>query len=307
MGDPRHGTASTTGPSRRDRDRWPDRPAGGRTRGAGPARAGGRPVPDRAGDVNGADVGFTGVAASLILILIAVALSLREHLGLGRSILWASTRALAQMLVIGAGLGLVLADGAPIALSWLWVVAMVLIGAVTVASRVKEVPGTLVIALASLGVAQFVSLFVIFAFGILPLEPRTLVPGAGMIMGNAIGATVLAARRTFTEVSEHRDQVEVRLSLGEPATVALRPHLTEALRTSITPQVEQTKIVGIVALPGTMTGLLLAGVDPIDAVLAQTAVMFLILGSVAITCVLVGRGVARRLVTRDHRLVPVDP
>lgn len=257
--------------------------------------------------MNGADVGFTGVAASLILILIAVALSLREHLGLGRSILWASTRALAQMLVIGIGLGLILADGAPIALSWLWVVAMVLIGAVTVASRVKEVPGTLVIALASLGVAQFVSLFVIFAFGILPLEPRTLVPGAGMIMGNAIGATVLAARRTFTEVSEHRDQVEVRLSLGAPAALALRPHLTEALRTSITPQVEQTKIVGIVALPGTMTGLLLAGVDPIDAVLAQTVVMFLILGSVVITCVLVGRGVARRLVTSDHRLVPVDP
>lgn len=257
--------------------------------------------------MNTADVGITGVAASLILILIAVGLSLREHLGLGRSILWASARALAQMLVIGAGLGLVLADGAPIVLSWLWVLAMVVIGAVTVASRVKEVPGTLVIALASLGVAQFVSLFVVFAFGILPLEPRTLVPAAGMIMGNAIGATVLAARRTFTEVSEHRDQVEVRLSLGAPAAEALRPHLTEALRTSITPQVEQTKIVGIIALPGTMTGLLLAGVDPIDAVLAQTVVMFLILGSVVITCVLVGRGVARRLVTSDHRLVTIDP
>jgi putative ABC transport system permease protein len=70
----------------------------------------------------------------------------------------------------------------------------------------------------------------------------------------------------------------------------------------MTPQIEQTKIVGLVALPGTMTGLLLAGVDPVDAVLTQTVVMFLILGSVAVTSVVVGRGVARRLVTSDDRL-----
>jgi putative ABC transport system permease protein len=253
--------------------------------------------------VTGIEVGPAGVAASLALIAVAVLLSWRERLGLGRSIVWASARALAQMLVIGAGLGLVFADEAPIALSWLWVVAMVVIGAATVASRVEEVQGTFWIALASLGVAQAASLVVIFGFGILPLEPRTLVPGAGMIMGNAIASTVLATRRTYREVSEHRDQVEVRLSLGASGDDAVRPHLVESLRTSITPQIEQTKIVGIIALPGTMTGLLLAGTDPLHAVLAQTVVMFLVLGSVAITCVLVARGVARRLVSNDHRLV----
>lgn len=253
--------------------------------------------------MNPADVGLAGVAASLILVAIAVALSLWEHLGLARSILWASTRAMGQMLVIGAGLGLVLAPGVPIAYSWLWVVAMVLIGAATVASRAKEIKGAFTLALLSLGLAQALSLIVIFGFGIFPLEPRTLVPSAGMIMGNAIAATVLAARRTYVEVEEHRDQVEVRLSLGDSGVDAVRPHLIEALRTSVTPQIEQTKIVGIIALPGTMTGLLLAGVDPIDAVLTQTVVMFLILGSVAVTCVLVGRGVARRLVTKEHRLV----
>jgi putative ABC transport system permease protein len=76
------------------------------------------------------------------------------------------------------------------------------------------------------------------------------------------------------------------------------------MRTAVTPQIEQTKIVGLIALPGTMTGLLLAGASPTDAVLTQTVVMFLILGSVAVTAVLVGRGTARHLVTDDHRLVP---
>lgn len=252
--------------------------------------------------MNRVDVGATGVGASLVLVAVAIILSMREHLGLERSILWACARSLAQMLVIGAGLGLVLADGAPLLYSWLWVVAMVVIGATTVASRARAVPGTFTIALVSLGAAEAVSLLVVFGLGIFPLEPRTLVPTAGMIMGNAIGATVLAARRTLTEIREHRDQIDVRLSLGQRGSTAVRPHLSDALRTSVTPQIEQTKIVGLIALPGTMTGLLLAGVDPVQAVLAQTVVMFLILGSVTITAVVVGRGVSRRLVTADHRL-----
>lgn len=253
--------------------------------------------------MNAVNVGPLGVAASMSLIAVAVALSWREHLGLGRSIIWAAFRAIAQMLAIGAALGLVLADDAPLAWSWVWVVAMVTIGAATVASRVPGTPGVFVVTWLALGVAVGVSLAVVFGFGIFPLEARTLVPSAGMLMGNAIGATVLAVRRTSTEVSEHRDEIEVRLALGQTGRDALRPHLAEAMRTSITPQIEQTKIVGLIALPGTMTGLLLAGVEPLDAVLTQTVVMFLILGSVAVTSVIVGRGIANRLVTPDHRLV----
>ncbi len=65
------------------------------------------------------DVGFLGVAASLVLVVAAVALSLAEGLGLGRSIIWAAVRAFAQLLVIGGGLTLVLAGDAGIVWSWL--------------------------------------------------------------------------------------------------------------------------------------------------------------------------------------------
>ena len=83
-------------------------------------------------------IGIEGVAASMILIVIAVAVSMRNHLGLERSIAWASLRALAQMIAIGGALGLVLADGAPQVWSWLWVAAMVIIGSATIASRAKD-------------------------------------------------------------------------------------------------------------------------------------------------------------------------
>lgn len=253
--------------------------------------------------MNPIQVGVAGVAASTTLIVVAIALSWREGLGIGRSIAWAAMRAIVQLLAVGAALGLVFADEAPLLLAWLWVLLMVTVGAVTVASRSRGVPGVLVVTWVALATALTASLVVLFAFGIFPLEARTLVPSAGMLLGNAIAATVLAVRRTVAEVREHRDVIEARLALGQTGRVAVRPHLAEAMRTSITPQVEQTKIVGLIALPGTMTGLLLAGVEPLDAVLTQTVVMFLILGSVAVTSVVVGRGIARRLVSPDHRLI----
>ena len=71
----------------------------------------------------------------------------------------------------------------------------------------------------------------------------------------------------------------------------------------MTQQIETTKAVGLVFLPGAMTGLILAGVEPDDAVRVQAAIMFLILGAVAINVVVIGTGVTRRLFTPDHRLV----
>jgi putative ABC transport system permease protein len=256
--------------------------------------------------MNAVDVNVWGVAASLLLVGAAIALSVWERLGLERSIVRAAVRAIVQLGLIGAGLGLVLSPDAPMALSWAWTVAMVVIGAATVARRASVVPGTFGRALLSLGAAQAVSLGVIFGFGVFPLEARTLVPTAGMLLGNCIGATVLAARRTYDEIREHVDQVEVRLSLGMTGRSAVRPHLATAMTTAITPQIEQTKIVGLIALPGTMTGLLLAGTSARDAVLAQLVVMFAILGSVAVTSVLVGSGVSRTLITRDQRVVVAD-
>ena len=76
-----------------------------------------------------------------------------------------------------------------------------------------------------------------------------------------------------------------------------------ALRTTLIPQIETTKAVGLVVLPGAMTGLILAGVSPLNAVLVQAAVMYLVLGSVATTTTVVALGVQRRLFTRDHRLL----
>ena len=134
------------------------------------------------------------------------------------------------------------------------------------------------------------------------MEARAIVPLGGMMIGNSMGSTVLAARRTADELKDKRSEVEARLALGHSSAQAGKPYVRNAIRTALTPRIESAKAAGLVFLPGAMTGLILAGVDPVDAVLVQAAIMYLILGTAATTSVVIGLGSLRRLFTSDHRL-----
>jgi putative ABC transport system permease protein len=248
-------------------------------------------------------IGWGGLAASLVLVVVAVAFSARRKLGLEATIVWACGRALVQLLLVGYALGAIIEEDAPVALSWIWVVLMVLFAALTVRRRAPEVPGSFELALAAMSASAALSLGTVFGLGIYDVEPRAIVPIAGMMIGNSISGTVAAARRVIAELADHRPEVEARLALGQPWTEASQPYVRAALRTALTAQIESTKAVGLVFLPGAMTGLILAGVDPVDAVLVQAALMFLILGCVATNAAVVGVGLTRRLFTPDHRLV----
>jgi putative ABC transport system permease protein len=251
------------------------------------------------------DVTPLGMAASLILVAAAVALSWWRRLGLERRILWATARAIVQLLLVGVALALVIAPHRSLAWSWLWVVAMTLYAGDVVRRRTPEIPRLMPLAGTAFAAAAVLTLGIVFGFGIFPIEGRTVVPLAGMMVGNAMNGAVLTARRTVEELRDKREEVEVRLALGQPAAAAARPYLAAALRTALIPQIETTKAVGLVFLPGAMTGLILAGVDPVDAVLVQAVVMFMVLGAVATTSAVIGLGLIRRLFTTDHRLQPL--
>ena len=126
-------------------------------------------------------------------------------------------------------------------------------------------------------------LTVVFCFGVLPLQPSTLVPMAGIILGNTLPATSVGATRFVELVRDERGQIEAMLALGFGAHVSIRPQVTKAVRTALTPPIERMRMIGLVLLPGTMTGMLLAGVEPLQAVMTQMVVSFLILGGVTLT------------------------
>ncbi|MGI8632132.1 MAG: ABC transporter permease [Solirubrobacterales bacterium] len=249
------------------------------------------------------DVSALGLAASLLFVALAVALSLRQHLGLASAMAWASARALAQLLLVGLGLALVIDPDQPLLLSWLWIAGMVVFAAVVVRQRAPEVPRLLSLAFTAFALTAAVTIGVLFGLRVFPLEARALVPLGGMVIGNSMNASVVAVRRVVEELRDKRPEVEARLALGQPGRQAAMPSIRAALRIALTPQIETTRAVGIVFLPGAMTGLILAGVDPVDAVLVQAVVMYMILASAAVTTSVVALGLTGRLFTADHRLI----
>lgn len=250
-------------------------------------------------------VGWLGLATSLILVAFAAAVSLWQRLQLERELVWAAARALVQLLLVGGALTLLFAPGRSLWWSWAWTAGMVAYAGDVARRRAPEVRRLGPLTVTAFTAAAVITLSVIFGLRVFPLQARTLVPIAGMMIGNSMTATVLVARRLVDELRDKRDEVEARLALGQPSRQAASPYLRIALRSAISPQIETTKATGLVFLPGAMTGLILAGVHPLQAVLVQAVVMFLILGSVAATTVVVALGLVRLVFTRDHRLLPL--
>lgn len=251
------------------------------------------------------DIGFAGLAISTVLVAVALLISVSQGLGLERSIAWASLRALVQLLLVGLALDVVMNPSRSLIWSWAWVVAMVLFAAATTTRRAREVPGVLGLSLIAYSLAATLSLGVLLGLGVFDATGRTIVPLAGMVIGNSLAATVLVGRRIVAEFSEKRPEIEARLALGQTTSEAGHPYLRAAVRTALIPQIETTKATGIVFLPGAMVGLILAGVEPLDAVKVQATVMYLVLGSVATTTSVVALGLSRRLFTADDRLVRI--
>ncbi len=247
-------------------------------------------------------IGIWEAGASFALVLVVLAISWWRGLGLERDIAWASLRAGAQLLAVGLLFRAIFESEWAMVLAWIWVAAMVVISARTVTKRAAEVPDLFVPALAAITVTAAIVLAVIFGLRILELSPVTAVVIAGITLGNTMPSVVLGANQMLSELRRNLGAFEALLALGVGREHATQHIEQSVIKTALTPQIERTKVVGLIALPGAMTGLLLAGVDPVDAIIIQLAVMFLVLGAVATSVVVVTRAIARRSLTPDLRV-----
>jgi len=247
-------------------------------------------------------VGWPVVVASLSLVVLAIVLSRLLGLRVEGSVAWASVRAATQLIAVGFLLGWIFRSAVPDVWAWLWIAVMVAITAGVLIHRVPEGPAVVVPSIAAVVVTVAVSLGVTFGFGVFSPEPVTLVVVAGITLGNVLPTAVLAAQQGVSAARDRPQAIESLLALGFDRRLVIREIAPRAARTALIPQIERTKVVGLIALPGALTGLLLAGVDPVDAVVVQLLVMYLVLGSAAVAAVVLVYSVTRASVLPDLRL-----
>ena len=252
-------------------------------------------------------IGWPAIAASLSLVLIAIAAAWALGLRVGRDIATASVRAAVQLMAVGLLFAPLFSSSFAPTGAWLWVGFMTVVAMVVIVRRTSGI-GDLRTVAVPVGIAVVgstaLSVAVVFGFGVIDFEPVALVVVVGITIGNAVPITVLGANQAMSVARTEIGQLEASLSLGFERWDAVRFLAPTAARAALIPQIERTRVVGLIALPGAMTGLLLGGVDPIDAVVIQLLVMYLVLGSAAVCVVTIVTAVLRAAVTTDLR--PAD-
>lgn len=248
-------------------------------------------------------LGVPVVIASVSLVLIAIAVSRALGLGVGGRIGWASLRAAVQLMAVGVLLAVIVDAEIGGLLAWVWIAVMIGITVWTVRRRSSAtIPGLTLVAALAVTASVATSLAVAFGLGIFDATPINLIVVAGITIGNALPSTVLAVDQVAKDADSRKGEIEALLSLGFDRAMVGRQLAPSAARSALIPQVERTKVVGLIALPGAMVGLLLAGAEPIEAVTVQLLVMYLVLGTVALSVLAVVASTSRQAVTPDLRL-----
>lgn len=251
------------------------------------------------------DLSYVDLLIVSILVLISVGLSLAERLGLAQDIVVGCVRAFVQLTAVGFVLAALFDN---VAFHWVALAVLVMILAAVQAGRGRlegRIPGltqdmSLAIALISVTTLVFVVGFVIRPA--LWYDPQIIVPLAGMIVGNTMTATTLAANRYLAELRLQQRDVEALLALGATSSQAAAEVSRESVRSALIPSIAGMMVVGIALLPGTMTGQILAGQDPSQAVRYQIVVQYMMLFAAVATSLVIVRLIHRRYFTKDHQL-----
>ena len=246
-------------------------------------------------------VGFVDVALSIGLVALAMLVSWRRKVDVEQDMAVATVRSFFQLIAVGYVLEFVFDGRGALTVGVLAV--MVGTASLTSGSRARRVPHARLVAAASVAAATVATLGFLAALEIVPTSARAVIPLGSMIISTAMNTTSLVMTRLHDDLATNRREVEARLCLGFTSHEAARPWHRAALRQGMLPSVDSTKVVGLVALPGAMTGMILAGAEPLEAVRLQLVVMYMLLGGAAFAALVAGELTVRRLFTPAHQLI----
>jgi putative ABC transport system permease protein len=256
------------------------------------------------------ELSWIDLALASALVLVAMGIAAWQRIGIARGLAIGAVRAVVQLVAVGYVLAFLITTRRPL-LILLTLLVMLVAATVTATERQKR--GRAQLFLIS-GTAMLIGAGLTLAYVdavILRLRPwydaQYLIPLFGMIIGNAMNGAALAAERLNSEMELRRGEVEAYLALGASPARASAEAVRRALVASMMPTVNMLMVVGLVSLPGMMTGQVIAGSSPLTAVRYQIVVVFMLAGAVSITSVVVALWYRRSFFTAAEQLAERRP
>jgi putative ABC transport system permease protein len=240
------------------------------------------------------------------LVAMAIALSAWQQLGLETNILVAAGRATIQLAFVGYILTFVFALRNP------WMIAILLLVMLTIAAVVarNRISNRLPWLLPMVWGAILVSTALTMAYTTLLVvrpevwyDPQYIVPLTGIVLGNSMNGAAIAGERLVSSLNSSRLEIETHLSLGATPQQTVAPLIREAVKAGMIQTLNAMLVVGIVTLPGIITGQLLGGADPMQAAAYQLLILFMLAFTTLVTNLLVTRGITRQFFNSADQLV----
>ncbi|MBB3126755.1 putative ABC transport system permease protein [Paenibacillus rhizosphaerae] len=225
------------------------------------------------------------LASTLVFIAVSVGISIWQKLGLERDILYGTIRSAIQLLAVGFVLQYIFGTQ-HVLLIVLILAVMIAVATWHAGKRGKGLKRIYLYVGLTITMTEVVTMGLLLALSIIPFTARYVIPISGMTIGNAMVVSSLFLNQMKREAVTSRGEVETLLSLGASPRQAIHRMLNRSARFSMIPTIDGMKTVGLVQLPGMMTGMIVAGASPLEAVRYQILIMFAFASSAALTSIL---------------------
>ncbi|MEE9443025.1 MAG: iron export ABC transporter permease subunit FetB [candidate division Zixibacteria bacterium] len=247
------------------------------------------------------DTGLKEVGFAVLLMILAIVLTRWQRIGVEKQLIVGIFRSFIQLIAIGYALEFIFGlDNIFAIMGMLFI--MVIVGAHTTSRWVPQIDRAWLLASSAIIVALIVTLGLMLAVQIIRPESHYIIPLGGMIIGNSMNCAALVMERLYSEIKTNKLAIETSLSLGKSWRQASHPYYRASIKAGMMSLLNFLKIVGIVQLPGAMTGMILAGASPLKAVLIQIIVGYMLAAAVTVTGIISAQLTIRRLFTSAHQL-----
>ncbi|WP_431798846.1 ABC transporter permease [Halobacillus andaensis] len=241
----------------------------------------------------------------IVFVFIPLSLSYFYQLGLSKNILWSTIRGTIQLFAIGYLLTYLFDLRAAIGIP-LMITIMITVATFHARLKGKELPHVFWYILFGLIVIEVGVLSMWLLFDMVEFTPSEVIPMSGMVIGNSMVAMGLALERMKNEFKENNGRLLAALSLGAKPKTASKLIVQKTLNAALIPNVDQLKTIGLVQLPGMMTGLILGGVEPVMAIKYQLVISLSIFSSVSLSAMFITLAMYRYFFNEQDQLLETE-
>lgn len=229
---------------------------------------------------------FIRILLSLILLAIIVLLSLWKRINIEKTIVVSVIRGFIQIILMGSVL-IIIFSFQSLLILYLILIFMCFFASLTAAQRYKY-PYIFRIELISILAGSLSVISIVIFSGILPapVKGEYVIPLGSMVIANAMVITMIVVERMFSSIKKSKGIIEAALSLGDTSSNAVKNILKESYRAGLMPTINRVAVLGIVTIPGLMSGMIIGGVNPVIAAVYQVVIFLMILSSAFIASII---------------------